>query len=308
MTNLGGGDIKWRVGATSGRRGLKNFPFQNGSRVTLPAGIIGLALIFSKCWDKCARKKAKKWRFGDFEVPPDWKEGVKSKNCYDRSIPRAKLPGIRSFLRFRCGSSRTSLPISIGTFSLLKIFDICGSSCFLVSAFFRRFYAWAQALGRHQLPAREWYPVWDTWGQFAFFQQKSDVNQRFEEPAVSNFCLSDSINGECFRADLLISEKLRKIAKAKSADQTIHREIEEILAKLDSFTPAELEEIIKKYEIKSPLSNNPLSAPMEFNLMFECTLGPEGKNSGFLRPETAQGKCSIYNSTLAKHWNKLWKL
>ena len=63
-------------------------------------------------------------------MPPDWKEGVKSKNCYDRSIPRAKLPGIRSFLRFRCGSSRSSLPISIGTFSHLKIFDICGSSCF----------------------------------------------------------------------------------------------------------------------------------------------------------------------------------
>ena len=24
-------------------------------------------------------------------MPPDWKEGVKSRNCYDRSIPRAKL-------------------------------------------------------------------------------------------------------------------------------------------------------------------------------------------------------------------------
>ena len=99
MTNLGGGDIKWRVGATSGRCGLKNFLSQKGSRVTLPAGIIGLALIFSKCWDKCARKKAKKWRFGDFEVPPDWKEGVKSKNCYDRSIPRAKLPPCTNFQR-----------------------------------------------------------------------------------------------------------------------------------------------------------------------------------------------------------------
>ena len=99
MTNLGGGDIKWRVGATSGRRGLKNFPFQNGSRVTLPAGIIGLALIFSKCWDKCARKKAKKWRFGDFEVPPDWKEGVKSKNCYNRSIPCVELPPCTNFQR-----------------------------------------------------------------------------------------------------------------------------------------------------------------------------------------------------------------
>ena len=99
MTILRGCDIKWRIRAFFGRYGLKNFPSQNGSRVTLPAGIIGLALVFSECWDKCERKKAKKWRFGDFEVPPDWKEGVKSKNCYDRSIPRAKLPPCTNFQR-----------------------------------------------------------------------------------------------------------------------------------------------------------------------------------------------------------------
>ena len=142
-------------------------------------------------------------------------------------------------------------------------------------------------------------------GPICLFLPKSDVNQEFAEGRCLTFVLSDSINGECFRADLLISEKLRKIAKSKSADQTIHREIEEVLAKLDSFTPAELEEIIKKYKIKSPLSNNPLSAPMEFNLMFECTLGPEGKNSGFLRPETAQGKCSFNSSISAKLLNKI---
>ena len=45
------------------------------------------------------QKRAKKWRFGDFEVPPDWKEGVKSKNCYDRSISRAKLPPCTNFQR-----------------------------------------------------------------------------------------------------------------------------------------------------------------------------------------------------------------
>ena len=45
------------------------------------------------------QKRTKKWRFGDFEVPPDWKEGVKSKNCYDRSISRAKLPPCTNFQR-----------------------------------------------------------------------------------------------------------------------------------------------------------------------------------------------------------------
>ena len=65
--------------------------------------------------------------------------------------------------------------------------------------------------------------------------------------------------------------------------------MQEILSKLDSYSAEELGKIINTYDIKSPLSNNKLSAPMDFNLMFECSLGPEGKNSGFLRPETAQG-------------------
>ena len=51
------------------------------------------------CWEMSGQKRAKKWRFGDFEVPPDWKEGVKSKNCYDRSISRAKLPPCTNFQR-----------------------------------------------------------------------------------------------------------------------------------------------------------------------------------------------------------------
>ena len=95
-------------------------------------------------------------------------------------------------------------------------------------------------------------------------------------------------NGECFRVDALISEKLQKMIKSKSRSEKSLKEIQEILSKLDSYSAEELGEIITKYDIKSPLSKNKLSAPMDFNLMFECSLGPEGKNSGFLRPETAQ--------------------
>jgi len=36
-------------------------------------------------------------------------------------------------------------------------------------------------------------------------------------------------------------------------------------------------------------SGNELSRPIEFNLMFQCDIGPEGKSVGYLRPETAQG-------------------
>lgn len=41
--------------------------------------------------------------------------------------------------------------------------------------------------------------------------------------------------------------------------------------------------------MKSPITNNDLSEPVEFNLMFPTVIGPTGHIKGFLRPETAQG-------------------
>ena len=45
------------------------------------------------------QRSAKKRRFGDFKVPPDWKEGVKSNKCYHSSISRAGLPPYTKFQR-----------------------------------------------------------------------------------------------------------------------------------------------------------------------------------------------------------------
>merc|ERR1719309_253605 len=44
-----------------------------------------------------------------------------------------------------------------------------------------------------------------------------------------------------------------------------------------------------KFDMKAPLTNNPLTEPIEFNLMFQTHIGPSGAVKGFLRPETAQG-------------------
>merc|ERR1719341_925379 len=41
--------------------------------------------------------------------------------------------------------------------------------------------------------------------------------------------------------------------------------------------------------MKAPVTNNELSEPIEFNLMFQTNIGPSGAVKGFLRPETAQG-------------------
>lgn len=39
-------------------------------------------------------------------------------------------------------------------------------------------------------------------------------------------------------------------------------------------------EIIEKYNITSPVANNPLSTPKEFKLMFETSIGPSGQMKG----------------------------
>ena len=43
---------------------------------------------------------------------------------------------------------------------------------------------------------------------------------------------------------------------------------------------ARLSEAIKKFEIRAPVTNNELSAPYPFNLMFVTQIGPSGKQTG----------------------------
>ena len=55
-----------------------------------------------------------------------------------------------------------------------------------------------------------------------------------------------------------------------------------------------MKKVISDFKIKSPLTGNAISDPIEFNLMFKCQIGPQGKVDAFLRPETAQGIFSIF--------------
>lgn len=51
----------------------------------------------------------------------------------------------------------------------------------------------------------------------------------------------------------------------------------------------EMNDILRSHNIKSPITGNDLTDPIEFNLMFSTHIGPTGLVKGFLRPETAQG-------------------
>lgn len=46
---------------------------------------------------------------------------------------------------------------------------------------------------------------------------------------------------------------------------------------------------MRKYKILNPDTGNEVDEPVQFNLMFDSSIGPTGKQKGFLRPETAQG-------------------
>lgn len=99
----------------------------------------------------------------------------------------------------------------------------------------------------------------------------------------------DVKSGECFRLDHLIKAHLEKVKSEKTTKAELKAEIEDILVKLDGMTADEMSALMKRFDMKSPISGNELTPPIEFNLMFNTQIGPSGLVKGFLRPETAQG-------------------
>lgn len=57
---------------------------------------------------------------------------------------------------------------------------------------------------------------------------------------------------------------------------------ETILAKIDNYSGAELGGLIKELGIVSPDTGNEVTEPVEFNLMFDSSIGPTGQIKGFV--------------------------
>ena len=105
----------------------------------------------------------------------------------------------------------------------------------------------------------------------------------------ADLMVKDLKNGECFRLDHLIKAHLEKVKSDKKTTQETINRCDDVIVRLDNFGAEEMKAIIHEFGIKSPLTGNELSDPMEFNLMFQTHIGPTGLLKGFLRPETAQG-------------------
>lgn len=95
-------------------------------------------------------------------------------------------------------------------------------------------------------------------------------------------------------------KKKRKGVKAVAVrlEDAVVAEYESILAKIDNYTGAELGQLTREHKIVNPETGNEVSEPVEFNLMFDSSIGPTGQIKGYLRPETAQGHFVNFNRLL----------
>jgi len=94
---------------------------------------------------------------------------------------------------------------------------------------------------------------------------------------------------------------LEKLLKAKDITNEKKTEIERLLPqvnflnekktiqknilflnKIDNMKAAEMQKIIEQYNMKSPVTNNDLSEPVAFNLMFATSIGPTGHLKGLV--------------------------
>ncbi|KAI0316596.1 glycyl-tRNA synthetase [Amylostereum chailletii] len=145
-------------------------------------------------------------------------------------------------------------------------------------------------------------PVFETSGHVARF---------------ADWMVKDALSGDVLRADHLVKsvlearlagdkevrgiaalppkedDKKRKKKNVKAAavqlPDALLAEYEAVLAKLDNYSGPELGELCRKYAIRNPDTDNDVSEPQQFNLMFASSIGPTGQHPGYLRPETAQG-------------------
>jgi glycyl-tRNA synthetase len=108
----------------------------------------------------------------------------------------------------------------------------------------------------------------------------------------TDFMVTDAKTGECFRADKLLEAKVDEIIadNLNPVTDERRRELLAIRTAADDYSQEELGKVMQELNVCNPgVPGNVLSAPYPFNLMFVTSIGPTGKQRGYLRPETAQG-------------------
>ena len=92
----------------------------------------------------------------------------------------------------------------------------------------------------------------------------------------ADLMVKDMVNGECFRCDHLIKAHLERIKANKEEKNDIKARCDDVIVKLDGMNKGEMAAVMREFDMKSPITNNNLTEPMEFNLMFQTHIGPTG--------------------------------
>lgn len=104
------------------------------------------------------------------------------------------------------------------------------------------------------------------------------------------------------------SKKKKKVKASKGAvklDDEVRKEYEFLLATLDDYTGEDMGALVKKHDIRSPITGNEVEPPVSVNLMFQTQIGATGKEPAFLRPETAQGQFLSFQHLLEYNDSKM---
>lgn len=123
----------------------------------------------------------------------------------------------------------------------------------------------------------------------------------------TDLMVSDTVTGDCHRADHLLEEALEKALADTAKPLTPHQreEARTLLATVEELTADGLGEALARYSVSAPDTGNALSPPYAFNLMFKTSIGPRGDAVGYLRPETAQGIFVNFKDLLYYNGNRL---
>ena len=121
----------------------------------------------------------------------------------------------------------------------------------------------------------------------------------------TDLMVKDLENGQCFRADKLLEDAIDNLVEKNPTWSEAEKESHFVIQRqADAYTPLELDDLLKKYEVKSP-ENNDFSPSFPYNLMFRTLIGPEGTSVAYLRPETAQGLFVNFKRLLEYNAGKL---
>jgi glycyl-tRNA synthetase len=101
--------------------------------------------------------------------------------------------------------------------------------------------------------------------------------------------VTDEKSGENYHLKHLIKLHLEKVKADKNTKAETRLECEDIAINLNGMTKEEMGAVLRRFEMKAPISGNDLSEPSSVTLMFSVFIYQTGNKFGHLSPDLAQG-------------------